>query len=779
MFQCLTPDQAASFASVVVRSETELDAMATEELLEVWRTTFGLQSSASVLHALSELRFKGDILSPSAWTDWHRRFMLVVKQAATPNLPPSKQLAKEFVEGCPSAFVRNDFLACESSTVEQALHLAIARLKDPGFIRSASAAISKERLAVLTAPRPAHAPGNRPGPPPPARHHDRDNDDKRQGGQAQARPAGPRPDAVTLEPARRPAERQQPTASSPLCPRCNKPGHGIEACISRHDAAGNKLDRVDPDVYAKRKEAAIRIVESRQASRPKVLGIADATDSDTEEIEGFEVFLDAPDHFGDDFCDGVHGVFEVSSDGDTAPADELEDDFMASIDDGSSDDTTSSFDWDYFPHDHIPESSSFDDLVPPSDLMLCGDIEPNPGPFDRKKRPLVCVAPPRNARNTIVLSPSRLTIGQSEIPTFAQRASFASPVSAIPAATLLFVILVYVFWPTAQPDQRYVEPPATDSPPDKFSCAATAERFERSLLIERPPSHTQWDTDDPHSAQLSSLRIPRTALLRVLVAMFMLLLQCGDVEANPGPHSTARDEDDAPAPVQLTPSALRRPPASFFEPRHPRPTPLSTPPDMPALISDSSSSDSDAGYQTAHDTIADVMRVDTIIMKPPADAASDCDDAVDSSDETFQALGLHAILHYESSDPDTSDVDNPDPVHVVAAAAPVDPLIQPPKFVGFLVARPPDSAPPLENAQVCVIDTMCQGEYSVISRSLVSKFKLPTTPFSRTSRTATGALVKCTHLASFYVSVFVHDAWLSVPAKALVLWCACGASNKR
>ncbi len=176
---------------------------------------------------------------------------------------------------------------------------------------------------------------------------------------------------------------------------------------------------------------------------------------------------------------------------------------------------------------YIPEGVA--ELVPSPSLMLCGDIEPNPGPLDRKRRPLFSVTPPRNARNTIVLSPSRFMISTSDNSMFAQRSPLVSPVPAIPAAALLLLILLYVFWPTAQPDERYVEPPAADSPEEEFSCAATAKRFEISLLVDKPQSHTQWDTDDPRNTEPPSFRIPSMALLRVLMALFLLLLRCGDV----------------------------------------------------------------------------------------------------------------------------------------------------------------------------------------------------------------------------------------------------------
>jgi hypothetical protein len=63
---------------------------------------------------------------------------------------------------------------------------------------------------------------------------------------------------------------------------------------------------------------------------------------------------------------------------------------------------------------------------------------------------------------------------------------------------------------------------------------------------------------------------------------------------------------------------------------------------------------------------------------------------------------------------------------------------------------------------------MCQGQYSVISKDLVTRLKLPTTPCNITARTASGATVACTSIATFAVTVFVLGAWISLPNQALV-----------
>jgi hypothetical protein len=128
---------------------------------------------------------------------------------------------------------------------------------------------------------------------------------------------------------------------------------------------------------------------------------------------------------------------------------------------------------------------------------------------------------------------------------------------------------------------------------------------------------------------------------------------------------------------------------------------------------------------------------------------------------------MTAILP-ELDSPVTSDPD----LHPIAASihdiASID-LLPPPKFVGFL--HPPlttPGPPPDHAAIICAVDSMCLGEYSVISKEVVASLSLPTSPFSRTSRTATGALVKCSALAVFMLSAFINGQWHSFETKALV-----------
>jgi hypothetical protein len=119
-------------------------------------------------------------------------------------------------------------------------------------------------------------------------------------------------------------------------------------------------------------------------------------------------------------------------------------------------------------------------------------------------------------------------------------------------------------------------------------------------------------------------------------------------------------------------------------------------------------------------------------------------------------------------DDDSSVTSDPDLYDIVNVIDPLPDLLSPPKFIGFLC--PPNSAspPPDKSATICAVDSMCLGQYSIISGELVHSLRLPTTPFQRVSRTATGATVHCSALASFWIMVRVNKQWQIIPCQALV-----------
>ncbi len=256
MFQCLDADQASSFAAIVQYSEDELDGMSAEDLLEIWRTHFGLRSSAAVLQALQALQFDGNSLNAAVWADWHRKFKLVVAQAPVHHLPPTKVLAKRFIQQCPDTFLRNDVLANEPETVEDALRMVMQRLHDSGFLTTALEYSRRERFrGARDAQHPAQAqpPAQGPkhnhqsgpqGPPPPGNHPRRDGQGGGAGSAVRTHTQDPAPRDQQPRQAQRVNVQTNPRNPALTCIRCRKDGHSERACISRHDVDGNRLPQL-------------------------------------------------------------------------------------------------------------------------------------------------------------------------------------------------------------------------------------------------------------------------------------------------------------------------------------------------------------------------------------------------------------------------------------------------------------------------------------------------------------------------------------------------------
>jgi len=279
LFQCLSPDQAATFSAMTLVSEDELDAMTDEQVLEQWRTTFGWKSSAAVLQAISQVKFTGDYLSPAIWADFHRRFLLVLNQAPAAHQPPAPEIARLFIFACPSRLLVKDVMAYKPKELSKALSLVLERLNDSGFLRSAAdihrsnpadaapAARSRQAPAPnarsgLFAPR---APNGQSTSAPPQRHQPRDGvvphfNDAAEGGayvrQHRVPEAGGA--AQPAVPTRRPA--------APTCKRCKREGHTEDACISKHDVNNVLLPVQEPAVYEARRAAAVRAAAARIAA---------------------------------------------------------------------------------------------------------------------------------------------------------------------------------------------------------------------------------------------------------------------------------------------------------------------------------------------------------------------------------------------------------------------------------------------------------------------------------------------------------------------------------
>jgi hypothetical protein len=106
---------------------------------------------------------------------------------------------------------------------------------------------------------------------------------------------------------------------------------------------------------------------------------------------------------------------------------------------------------------------------------------------------------------------------------------------------MLFLFTLFWYWPYLRRRSANPTPPPlrlreTETQRDPYSCAATAQRFADSL-IDGPQAPVPWDTYDPRQtpAKQAVIVTPSLLLFRVLVAPFLLLLCCGDIESNPGP----------------------------------------------------------------------------------------------------------------------------------------------------------------------------------------------------------------------------------------------------
>jgi hypothetical protein len=139
-----------------------------------------------------------------------------------------------------------------------AMELVQAKLQDPGFLQSArkqsltstSTSTSKDSVKV---DQPKLLP-----------KFVKSND-------VAHKPIGSRPGFIKSDAVVAPKK----TAPSPnLCERCDKPGHDKNACISKHNQAGDRLPRQEDSIYRSRRDAYFLL-------KPPVVAAIEESDSDT------------------------------------------------------------------------------------------------------------------------------------------------------------------------------------------------------------------------------------------------------------------------------------------------------------------------------------------------------------------------------------------------------------------------------------------------------------------------------------------------------------------
>ena len=872
VFECFTPSQASSFAAQSRHPEGQLASMEPEPFMDLWRSTFGLRSSAAVLAALRRVHFSGDITLPASWSSYHQRFVGVLHQSPTTKRPPASTLAEVFMENCGNSFIEEDVLAFVPTDHHVALQLVLDRLNDSGFVTSEG----------FRNPRPKRDNDRRPAGNPilPQRQRDfrpreegalapllsRDRDQRdhvrtRDDGAASRehrhrdnRQSDQAPGTRDRS-ARTPSQRNAP-ASDLVCKRCGRNGHTEESCVCKHDRDGQRLPEVDPATYALRKKNAVALATARLQH---VHAVQEADDngsgSDTSDVEE----LAHRDADGADF-DSAYAIL------------------FSSEDDAE----------DIAHHDAAVGCSVADVDVPAPSLLNCGDVESNPGPF-RPSLPMK-----RMEMAACILAVSKASFTQSA---FTHTITSAPVRTVIPPSMALFMTMAIAagFFAKILWDVCATFCAQHSSVPPSVSVSQVPRAYGFLHLRAGPPpyrtvgmlpcSHVGAPPNFPggdSAAVTAGMRQKKSWLLihiaLVSISVFVLsflipqigfsvpslppalsLLQCGDVEANPGPKangtaSTATVADDAsslphpamspradnaahagagelrdyfatPAtapklnrsqgsntggtippvrPMILAPIVAALPPsAPDFDASDNDAPPIQLPSHrarsrrrehtdthygMPALVSDSESSESDdaepaVAYAKSSRGSPQAANTHALpaLVTDSSDSASDDTPArrhipatnVQPSASSNADAHIAAFLDaMDSSNSDTSDVEAEARAAIhpaICSARPIkDTLLPPPRFIGFVMPPSMQGPPPASHAINCAVDTMCQGSHSIISEKLALQFRLPLKPFAKTCRTANGALVTCSHVAEFNLVIRICGAWTTFPVSALV-----------
>jgi hypothetical protein len=730
LFACLTTDQQAVLCDMTKHTIASIESLDTEAQLDLFRGLFGLKSSAATIDRLSDLEFEGDALDPAAWAAFRARFQKTLNLAPRSVRPPDNEQARRFVYACPLKMLKADVQARKPTSLAQALDHILGRLNDPGFLRSvASKAVAPPR-------------------------RDRDFRDQRvnrvppNAEQALHQPEHRRPSAMA--PNARPSPPQRPNdvvdhpkaaqtgaphnhggrPQHPPCRRCRKLDHTEDACISKHDVEGKRLEPLDAGIYQQHKLLYFRRKDAAKAAIDDNSSITSdssllAVDSDSA-LDGNESDVDC--------------VCTLSTDCSTLRS--------------KRDDAAPTF------------------CVPPAPRLV--GIEPNPGPsLIKRKRPQPSAVFISNCHPT-------LTFGyQAHTTSYTYSHSANSTVCAVGGLSLAFLLLYcwrisspspflwstvaftfgkWWFSRTPPPQSATFSVPCTlstspDPPPEpdppSNPTQATALRTSPPIrpIFEAPTSTTSiGDLSVRATDQLPSPLLPPMPPL-------VDDSETSDSEAEeyaPAARLVGIEPNPGPPTVTLLPS-VHKPPRRLMisddDPFQPRPVPTD-PTESPAGV--------------AHAEVS-CAAIASVVLSPFHSTHVYPDSASASSDAHSVADAVLPFL-----DSDSSVTSDPD-LHVCVSNVDTTPdFVPPPKFIGFPCPPGTTAPPPAASATICAIDTMCLGEYSVISHDLATSLKLPLKPFSKTSRTATGATVKCSSLALFWLFTLINGQWQSIPGKALV-----------
>jgi hypothetical protein len=393
------------------------------------------------------------------------------------------------------------------------------------------------------------------------------------------------------------------------CSRCRREGHTVDSCICKHDADGNRLDKVDDVTYAARRARAeelkklnVNAVQSESSATDDIASEHEHTTTDAEVC----AILQTTD------SDGTNTSVEESYDSEA---------YYSELDDGANNpdeyiDSLSTFmiDADVYRFYSQHEIGCDDDYarsllastrhVPAPSLLDCGDIEANPGPSHAvtpmKKMEMaayILATCPALANNAATAAPLREWVQCSAFGCGTTQHTWA--LSPVPPSLMLFIFSTIIVSFVG----KFLLSTANASFEQRHTHKQARTRNFQARVGPTTPLPFQFPASPPAPS----------------------LLLCGDVESNPGPTISVREEElilaqqpaignshsSTPASRTVTLTASRRRPPSnsqllksFFSPKpadivaaakeiDAQPRPVAPHPDMPALLSDSDTSDSD------------------------------------------------------------------------------------------------------------------------------------------------------------------------------------------
>jgi hypothetical protein len=827
LFQCFTPTQQQTLASMASTTTDACQAMSDDEICELVRKTYGLKSQAAAIHALKSVPFAGSALDKSSWSKFHSAFKNVILQVFAPAMPSPKQIAGIFIRCCPFPFMRTTLVAQDLQSLPSALASSQALLDDPNFIRDAlkhtgsspAASDRRDRDPKHGQQRDSHRDFK-----PRDRDRDRERERERDRPKFPIDSAAPRAAQAPEPPVHgAPAAFRAPTQK---CSRCGG-DHPTSCCIRGKHSDGRELPRLSKEDYVRNK-ANLELFIRRQT----IAAIREA-DGEAGHLDFYSSESDADGHS------------DTQSSADDNPG--TDEDFFCGAIVHCSD---SSGDEDAHSNDIDSSALAFHHLCACIEMVTDSDSASASDDQD--------VLEIHGSRHTSLSAFFRPVCAVSPSPFDNDASEYFSDTDILGADTPSDDERIDELW-MREPVRYQVRP---QSP-----CASDAVRFAFSPL--HAPDACYALLNDPFGLASSS------AVVDIVPAPSLML--SGDVESNPGPKRKVPapkrkrgyskwelyaiclfSQLIAPLPTataQFAQAPCLQPFCQML--RAPCVHPPFVFPILMVLVtvfsgwfiqrklsilshlagslpphSHRSSSQHETNRRftcmmsalptgNAHvaSTIFSCDNVTTYLD----DIVCDIDDErlhlprpspnmpylfvsfdtlhqsitvlTPGNDTTDASAFDHATRNpffgneLPPSPPLTNDGDvesNPGPPPCFSAIVPAidlaadddgaptvaavsaSQLLDPPFFVGIIT--PPDETfeiPAQDDAVICALDSMCLGQ-SVINKATADARRLPRSPCNISSRTATGSKVRCTEIAHFRIHVHINGQWVRIVHHALV-----------